>query len=491
MKGLAQIMFNSRSLKIFLSLTFACFFITNGYAKQIDVLSLDDVVKRILKQYPSIEVARIEVEQARQEYAKIQSQLGWVFSASTGVARDVAAFDVPSDQFHANVNFSSLNKSGSRIEITGNYTYEDSDTSVIPSLLNPSERARLDLNYRIPFAQGSDNPNYTEGLELAKAGYDSTLADKINQTDALIGLTANLFYDAAATIARIDDANASIKRSLRLLQFVEKNKSLGLVEKKDYLDARALYLNRIAERDNLLVIWSRQRSELNRLIGYKSSFEFLPSTDIIDKTLVRDDVLQRAYEVSPVLQLQNAQLKRAESEITLAIDAKKDLLDLVLSVGARNTTGDTSLGNVSNDELAGGARLEYRFSFDQRGFDADLYQKILQKESVEEEIARVKTQIDYDIDSLLEQIKRSQTSIKSIKKRLAVEKEKVAEAFERYKTGRSNTNELIDNETALFASSLLYRTRKIELSRMYTDLDLMLGELWNSNVLISRDQGTE
>ena len=102
-------MHKSSFLRLVYILAFTGLFITNGYAQKIDALSLDDVVKRILKQYPSIEVARIEVEQARQEYAKIQSQLGWVFSASTGVARDVAAFDVPSDQFHANVNFSSLN----------------------------------------------------------------------------------------------------------------------------------------------------------------------------------------------------------------------------------------------------------------------------------------------------------------------------------------------------------------------------------------------
>ncbi len=465
--------------------------ITHTYAKEANILSLDDAVKQILKQYPSIKIARLEVEQARQEFSKIESQLGWVLNAQSGISRDVATFDIPRERFDASVNLSSINKSGSSIELSGDYAYEESDTSVIPSLVNPSERTRLDLNYRIPFAQGADNPNYNEGLELAKAGFDITLADKINQTDALISLTANLFYDAAATVARIDDANASIKRSLRLLQYVEKNKSLGLVERKDYLDANALYMNRIAERDNLLVIWSRQRSELNRLIGFKASNEFSPDIAEQKRELVRDNILSRVYEVSPTLQFQLALLKQTESEIILANDAKKDQLDLVLSVGARNTSGDTALGSVSSDEWAGGARLEYRFSFDQRGFDADLYQKVLRKQSVEEEITRIKTEIDYDVDSLLEQIKRSETSIKSIKKRLSIEKEKVTEAFERYKTGRSNTTELIDNENALFASSLLYKTRSIELSRMYSELDLLLGELWDSKVLLTHEQSTE
>ena len=455
-------------------------------ARESKALKLDDVVNKILNQYPSIKVARSAVEQARQEFSKIESQLGWVFSAQSSISRDISSFYIPRERFDAGVNFSSINKSGSSIELSGNYSYEKSDTSIIPSLVNPSERTNLDLNYRIPLAQGEDNPAYSEGLELAKASYERVLADRINQTDVLIGQTANLFYDAAATIARIDDANASIKRSLRLLRYVEKNKSLGLVEKKDFLDANALYMNRIAERDNLLVIWSRQRSELNRLIGFKSNIELTPEIKLVKKNLDRNNILARVYKVSPALRFQYALLKQARSEISLAVDAKRDQLDLILSIGARNTSGDTVVGSISEDEWAGGARLEYQFSFDQRGFDADLYQKVLQKESAEQEINRIKTEINYDVDSLMEQIQRSETSIKSIKKRLAIEKEKVIEAFERYKTGRSNTDELINNENSLFTSSLLYKTRKIELSRMYSELDLMLGELWDSKVLLSR-----
>ena len=484
-------MYKFLSHRIILVLFISGLTVSHVYADQGRELSLDDVVTKILKQYPSIKVARLEVEQARQEFSKIESQLGWILNAQSGVSRDISTFNIPSKRFDANVNISSLNKSGSTFGVSGNYSYEKSDTSIIPSLLNPSERASLDLNYRIPLAQGEDNPNYLEGLELAQAGLDRTLADKINQTDLLISQTANLFYDAASTIARIDDANASIKRSLRLLRYVEKNKSLGLVEKKDSLDANALYMNRIAERDNLLVVWSRQRSELNRLIGFDAKIEFLPVINDSREQLVRNDILSRVYKVSPGLQFQNARLKQAVSEIALASDAKRDQLDLVLSVGARNTSGDTAFGSVSDNEWAGGARLEYRFSFDQRGFDADLYQKVLQKKSAEEEIERIKTEIDYDVDSLIEQINRSETSIKSIKKRLAIEKDKLIEAFERYKTGRSNTNELIDNETSLFTSSLLFKTRKIELSRIYSELDLMLGELWDSKILLSREQSTE
>jgi len=452
-------------------------------------ISLDEVINLIILKYPSINIARLEVEQARQEFAKIESQLGWVLSAQSGISRDISAFNVPSQSFDANVRLARTHQSGSSLELTGDYSYVDSERVVI--VANPSKRTRLDVSYRIPLSQGDGNPRYTQGIALAKAGYDLSLAEKITNIDALINESTNLFYNAATTVTRINDANSAIKRALRLLRFVKKNKALGLSERKDLLDVRALYLSKIAERDNLLVIWSRQRSELNRLMGRKASSEFIPHIELRQSTLVREHLLETMYLKSPSLLFQQAQLKQAESEITLANDAKKEQLDLILSVGARNTSGSSGAGSASENEWAGGARLEYSFSFDKRGFNAELYQQILTKQVVEEEIVRLKTEIDYALDSLLDQIIKSKKSIKSIKRRLSVEKQKVSEVFDRYKIGRSNTNELIDNENELFVSSLLYKTRKIELSRMYSELDLMLGVLWDSKTLLSRTGASE
>ena len=92
--------------------------------------SLDNVINQVLTSYPSIKIAKLEIERARQEFAKIESQLGWILSAQTGVSHDVGAFNIPSDRFSAAASIGSVQESGNSLEISGQYSYEDSDTVV-------------------------------------------------------------------------------------------------------------------------------------------------------------------------------------------------------------------------------------------------------------------------------------------------------------------------------------------------------------------------
>jgi outer membrane protein TolC len=397
----------------------------------------------------------------------------------------VGIFNIPSERFDASASIGRTQQSGNRLEISGQYSYEDSETVAIPSLTNPSERTTLDLNYRIPFGKGEDNPEFSEGLVAAEAGLEATQAARIKEIDSLVQQTLQLYYDAANTYMRIRDANKAIERSERLLAFVKKNKRLGLAERKDLLNVEALLSAKIADRDNLLIIWSRQRSELNRLTGAESATDFIPEIAIDSDLPDSNILLQRVYASSPDIILQKAQLKSAESRIGLAANEQKDRLDVVLSVGTRNTSGDTATGSVDDTEWAGGARLEYQFSADQRGFDAELYQSMLEKQTIETELEKIKAYLNYNVIGILEQIERNGISAKSSKQRLLIEKEKVEEAIERYKLGRADTSELIDNENTYFTSSLLYETRKIELARKHAELDLLLGILWDRQTLLS------
>jgi outer membrane protein TolC len=446
--------------------------------------SLNDVIVQVLHNYPSIKIARLEIDRARQEFAKIESQLGWILRAQTGVSRDVGVFNIPSDRFNASASIGTVQESGNSLEISGQYSYEDSDTVAIPSIANPSESTTLDLNYRIPFGQGEDNPGYSQGLVAAQAGLKATEATRIKQIDAVVQQTTQIYYDAANTFMRIRDANKSIERSRRLLKYVLKNRRLGLAEKKDVLNIQGLLTGKIADRDNLLIIWSRQRSELNRLLGKPIDNDFVPVVESGKSSLEPKAVLDTVYARHPDLMLQKAQLKSAESQIELASNTGKDKFDVVLSVGARNNSGDTASGSINDSEWAGGARIEYQFSTDKRGFDAELYQSMLDKQLVEEQIEKIKRDLNYQVNSILEQINRNKVSAKSSKQRLIIEKEKVDEIIKQYRRGRATTTELIDNENTYFASSLLYETRKIELARKYAELDLLLGSLWDRETLL-------
>lgn len=467
-----------------LSILLVVVVITNVNAEESQKRSLQEVIQLVLTNYPSIKIAKLEIERATQEFAKIESQLGWVVNTQAGISRDLGVFNIPSERFDARASIGSVQESGNRVEVIGQYSYEDSESVAIPSIANPLERTSVDLNYRVPFGQGQDNPVFEQGRILAESGLESTQATRIKQVDALVKQTLSIYYDTANTYMRIHDANKAIDRASRLLEFVKKNKSLGLAENKDLLIVKALLNAKIADRDNLLTIWSRQRTELNRLIGVKPDSEFVPVIAITKQIPEQKAVLGQVYGLDPDLMLQTAQLKSVQSSIELASDAKKDKFDLVLSVGARNTSGDTATGSVSQSEWAGGARVEYQFAMDQRGFDAELYQAMLDKQVIEEEITRIKRDLGYDVTGLLEQVKQNLVSEKSSRIRLLSERAKVDEAFKRYKVGRADTSELIDNENSLFASSLLYETRKIELARRCSELELLRGLLWDRKLLL-------
>lgn len=453
-----------------------------------NILPLSTVIEKIINHYPSLDVAAIEIQRARQEFAKVESQLGWVLSANAGLSRDVSIIDSPTDHYEAGVGIGRKFKSGSSLELSGIYAHDDSDIGFSSALPNPSERTRVDLKYRIPLGQGDNNPEYMAGLIGAKSGI---LIQESNQRyiiDNLMQQSMTLYYDILLTHVRIEDAKTGIQRAKRLLGFIDRNRNLGLSEKKDILRVQSQLQKQIAQHDSLKVIWHQQRSELNRLMGEPSEREFIPSADHDAKVNLTDyeSSLERVYQRDPELNLQKGQLQLAEAEITLARDEKRDKFDLIVSVGNRNVSGETVAGSVDNNEVVGGALLEYRYTVDKKGFDAGLYQAMLQKEQAQKEIDRIKSDLQHQLKSLFLQAEANKRAVDSNLAHYKVEKEKIEEAFKRYKEGRASTNELIDFEESLQSSYLLHQNQKILLSRNIANITLLMGTLWDDSSINRR-----
>jgi len=129
--------------------------VASVHANEEKTRSLQEVIGHVLTNYPSLKIAKLEIDRASQEFAKIESQLGWVVSTQAGISRDLGAFNIAAERFDALASIGSVQESGNRIEIAGQYSYEDSESIAIPSIANPVERTALDLNYRIPFNRPS------------------------------------------------------------------------------------------------------------------------------------------------------------------------------------------------------------------------------------------------------------------------------------------------------------------------------------------------
>jgi outer membrane protein TolC len=63
------------------------------------------------------------------------------------------------------------------------------------------------------------------------------------------------------------------------------------------------------------------------------------------------------------------------------------------------------------------------------------------------------------------------------------EEQKMQDALQRYREGRSDTREVIEFENDLFASSLVYENQRLQLARTYALLNLQLGRIWQLEVL--------
>jgi outer membrane protein len=441
-------------------------------------LSVEQMVQAIYRQYPSIRVAELELNQARQEIAKVDSQLGWVLNAQGGYSHELSFIDSPLDRYDASAGVQRTLESGSQLGISGGYTYEENQRTFSPVVANPTERTRIDLDYRMPLSQGKDNPGYHSGMMNAGAQVAISKANFNAAQDRVVQQALSLFYDAAVTRARIDEAKGAIERAERLVKFTRKNQDLGLVEDKDILQAEAQYQSQVSSLRSLEALWERQRITLNRLMGRPFDEEFRPEANIanLPTRAAYESAFAKVVDYSPELRVQRQRITLAQSTITLAQDERKDQVDLILNLGARDARGDSSLGSLQENEVVGGLRVEYRRALDTKGLDAGLYQAHLDQQIAEQQIRRIKQDLKYDVMALLADIQASDKALQSTRKHLAVEKRKWRDALERYQSGRADTDQLIRFENDLNQTRLQYQQQIIELARKRSNLRLLQGD---------------
>ena len=106
-------------------------------------LTLEQVLQRVVDHYPSIRAASIQVEKAKQENVKVDSQLGWLLGAEGGVSTTVSPFGIASDKFDAGGSLSRQLESGSTLSVDAAISQEDSEVVFSPLLPNPTTISRM------------------------------------------------------------------------------------------------------------------------------------------------------------------------------------------------------------------------------------------------------------------------------------------------------------------------------------------------------------
>lgn len=443
-------------------------------------MNSEQVLQRVMDHYPSLKTAALQVQRARQEVARVESQLGWQLGAGGGFKHDLNFIGTPSDTVDVSGSLSRSLANGGTLSFNAGITRDDADATLSPTLPNPSTSTDVNVNYRHRLQRGSGNPGYEQGKLSAEAGILLADADTRSLYDQVAGQVLEIFYAAASTRARIDNLHKAIKRSQRLHRYIRDRANLGVSEDKDLLQVAAQLAGREAELKGLEVAWQQQKIALNRLMGRDWDAEINPllKTDITLPQQSYDELLQQVEAYNPGLKTVQAQLKLADAAIMTRRDARQDNLDLVMYLGNRSIDGDTQVGSYDTSEVVGGIRLEFAQSKDKSGVDAELYQAQLDRNIALQNQIQILEDIKYNVSSLLAEIKTARLAVDAYLQSVKSENAKLNEAERRYRAGRTDTDQLIQFEAELAGAELAYELQRIELAHRDVNLDLLRGTIW-------------
>jgi len=450
-------------------------------AVHAEALTFSQVLQRVVERDASLRISTMQVERAQHETARVESQLGWTLNGQGGVAHDVNSLGAPVDRSDASAGVERRLQSGSTVGVNAGVQREDSEVALSPLLPNPSQTSRVDLSYRVPLAKGTDNPDYREGIVSADAGARVAEADARATRNQLAQRTADLFYGAALTRARLRNAEEAIARAERFKTHIANNTRLGVAEEKDRLQAEAQWRARVAEQRTLVVSWENQRTTLNRLMERRWDGEWEPvvaaSADSVPPDL---RVLEgEAFDNSPDLSREQARQRIAEATLARSRDAGRDKADVVFSVGNRKIEGDVAGGaTLSESERVAGLRFEYRGALDRRGADAEVSQAYLDRAIAQQRIDSVQTELRYTVARLSSEIVSANAALDEASARAAAERAKLDDAARRYRQGRIDTAQVIQFENDYEAAVLALAQQTIDIARRRTELELVRGVLW-------------
>jgi len=443
-------------------------------------MTVHQMVNRIINYYPSLRVAKFNVDKAKLENTKVQAQLSWVLSGQTGYSRDVSFVGAATDKYEINAKIAKKLESGSELGLSAGYREEDSEFAFTSTVANPSKTTDISLDYRMPLSKGSDNPAYQHDVMRATTSLKINKLDQDELRDEIARQSIELYYSLADIKLRIQNTHESIKRAEQLKKYVLRNKEIGITENIDLLQTEAKLKLSQANLLELDTVLRKQIISLNKLLGLPWDNDLDVIIRPIEEkfTIQTEERIKNTFAYNQGLHKLNAELDLVDSELSLLRDKKKDKVDLIFSLGARNRSGDTAVGSLNETDTIGGLQLEYQNNLDKTGFDAERLQSQIERNKILETITLNKRELEFEVYSLISEIKTSVKAYDGQKIRKKVENEKLIDARRRFKVGRTDTNQLIEFEGDLLEAELAVKQKQLEIKNKLTLLDLKSGKFW-------------
>jgi len=443
-----------------------------------NVLTLEQGMSLVIQNSPELKSSGMQARSGALEIDKADSRLGWQLRSTVKAEHDISFMGTPVDRGTVSAGLGKPLALGGNVELGLGYVYEDSALALSPLLPNPSHSSRADLSYRLPLAKGWGNVEYHSGMKSAEAQGEQARYEFLARQDGLGRQYIERYYGAAFVSRRLQHGRESLNRSKRLLAHIGRNERIGINDRKDRLQARALVHAREADLKTLELSWTQQRNALNRMMMQPWHKEFVPVVGPGDYTLPLEEALNQIRARDPYVGSIRARAEQAAAWVNNRRDNKRDTLDLTLSVGYRGLSGEDSAGaSIDETDKAGSLTIEYRRGLDKRGVDADLMQAQLAHDSAMEQLTGAEADMEYNVASLHTEILRNQESVAAQRARLVAEQEKYREGQFRYRDGRIDISQLIQFEEELSAAELGLIQQETQLAQRLAIMSLWRGVL--------------
>ncbi len=470
----------SRLIRFFVCLLFLSVSTAHGQTTPPKSMTLSQLLQQVVHYYPSIEVATLQVEKARQTATLIESNLGWQLGVQAGIKKDMSLFGSPVTSLNVGGQMTRQLVDGDSMIVSTNINRDDADLT-LPTLPNPALNSSLELQYRKPLRQGKDNIDYQVELKQADVTVNRLTASKQRLFDQLAEQLIDLYAGMLATQKRINTVNETIKHTQRLHQFIVSRVNFGIAEDKDKLQTNAQLRRLEAQLEVLSLARTNQLININRLLGQPWQTPLTLTSN--DRTPNSDDlkfIYRDITSHSPALLINAAEIALADSVIQRQLNSNQDKLDLVFSIGHRGLNGDSASGGIHNNEIVGGVQVEFGRALDNSSNDTALFQAKLERDIALQNRKQITRDLDYTIAKILADLRGIASAIKAYNFSVSSEHAKLDEAEQRYRAGRITIDQVIQFENETATSELELALQKIDYQRTQDRLDLLRGVLWKN-----------
>jgi len=441
-------------------------------------LSLEQVLQSVIDNYPSIQIAALQVDKVEQNSVLTLGRLGWQLSAQAGASKEIDFTGGTVDQANIGTSLKRLSSSGNTISLQGQSTWANAGPSFSANRSKPGTTSSVQISFRHPLQKGNGNITHHLTLDDNKQFVVLAKAERTDLYNRLAQQITQLYFSAANTLASLENIQQALNRTQRLQKFISGRLNLGIAENKDQLQIDAQFSNQNANLYALRVVWIEQEIALNQLMGKKwnNPISTITSKTTNSKLIDMLDYVQEIFRQDSQLEIMNTYLALAQNKIMLHRENKQNTMDLVMNIGQQVRAN----GSDDYSETIGGLRIEYNEALDKSGSDAVIFQAQLDRDISLQQISLRQQEIRYEVATLLAGLDAAKKSTQAYKNSIQSELAKLKEADARYRRGRIDIDLLLQFKAQLSTAELSYSLQLIQQNKREYQLARLRGEIWNS-----------